>query len=331
MGYAKEKEIVEKKVGKAKRIVFFIVLALILAVVIVSLIIPANTWKYKVGMPKIKARETGEMRLHFIDVGQGDATLVELPDGKILLVDGGNGSEEANKAILRYLNALKIERIDYAVITHADVDHFGGFPEIFEYKEVGFAYLPKVDATYSDAYAKFHKALVEEKCETSFSSRSLSIAGEGYFVRFLFPYTADVQSEGNVGGENDGSAVLWIEYQGVSTLLMGDAPKSVEEKLINDNALDFLQVYGVDLQSTEILKVAHHGSDGSTGKAFLEYIQAETAVISCGKGNPYGHPTSVTLENLSSAGVTTYRTDVSGSVFVTVKADGTYEFTTLGK
>ncbi len=326
MGYAKEKKIVEAQAKRWKIITCFIALFLVIVFVTVACIVPVKSWKYLIDMPKIPKMNENELRLHFIDVGQGDATLIEFPDGRTMLIDAGNGSEGANKELISYLKALKIKYLDYIVVTHADVDHFGGFEEVFEHTEVSFAYLPKVEATYSDFYAVFHKAMTEERCEVAFSSRSIGLSTKDYTLQFLYPYTADE----NMGGENDSSAVIWLDYKGTSALFTGDLTADGEEKLRRDSIQGYLRPYNVELNSTEILKVSHHGSNSATKEIFLKYMGVKTAVISCGVGNLYGHPNVETLTTLNSAGVDVHRTDIHGSVIITMKADGTYETLNLG-
>ena len=125
MGYRAEKMRVEKKLKLLKRILLGILLLIILALCIFSVIVPPASWKYYVGLPQVTSAQEGELRVHFLDVGQGDCTLVELPDGKVMLIDGGDGSGASNKNLLRHLNALKIEVIDYLIVTHTDADHCG--------------------------------------------------------------------------------------------------------------------------------------------------------------------------------------------------------------
>ena len=112
MGYSAEKNKVEKKIRILKLVLLGILLVCILGLCIFSVFVPPNTWKYRVKQPNISARAEGEMRIHFLDVGQGDATLVELPDGKMMLIDGGDGSAKATKSMLRYLYALDIAYLD---------------------------------------------------------------------------------------------------------------------------------------------------------------------------------------------------------------------------
>lgn len=141
MGYAAEKEVVEKKIKFWKRVALIVVGVLLIALVIFSCFVNPETWKYYFGMPKLRARADGEMRMHFLNVGEGDCAIIELPDGKVLMVDGGNGSEHTSTTIIRYLNALKIDTIDYLMVTHADSDHCGGLDKVVKYKKVKKAYI----------------------------------------------------------------------------------------------------------------------------------------------------------------------------------------------
>lgn len=330
MGYAKEKQKAERKWSLFKRIALAVAILLLAGLVVFASLVPAASWKYYFAQPKVGERLKGEMRVHFIDVGQGDSTIIELPDGKIMLIDGGSGGTSATNAVMRYLNALDIDTIDYLVVTHADEDHCGGLDSVAKYKEIKRAYLPTVEATENTEYAELYAELKKQGVDCVISSRSIRLDGEGahpYTLSFLYPYT--YQSE-KLDGENDDSAVVWLDYKGVSALFTGDAPFEAEEILMRDDTIsDAFTSRGVRLRNTEILKVSHHGSDSATSRAFVEYLGVQTAVISCGKDNGYGHPSQSVCTVLQDKEI--YRTDRDGSVCVTVKEDGTYTVETLGK
>ncbi len=265
------------------------------------------------------------MRIHFIDVGQGDSTLIELPDGKVTLIDGGDEKDVTKKKVLRYLNALDIDVIDNLVITHTDKDHCGSLDEVFRYKKVVNAYLPRTfegkDIEYAEAYAMAQ----EEDCTIIDLSRDVRLSGDDapYTFRFLYPHAVQSQSV-----EYDDSAVLWLDYKGVSTLFCSDIDENVEALLRRDDQLGLFAPIGVSLSSTEILKVAHHGSVNGSTAEFLQYLSLETAVISCGKDNAYGHPNGSVLARLQEEGAEIYRTDRQGNIIVTVRANGTYRVET---
>ncbi len=327
MGYAAEK----KQISRKKKILFWVIGGILflcfVGLGLFSFFCPLQTWKYYFSLPTVSKRKAGELRIHFLDVGQGDCTLVELPDNKILLIDGGNGSGANDKKIMRYLNALEIERIDYLVLTHADGDHAGGLDTVLKYKTVKNVYYPYLEnPSVNREYAQFYEKLLDENCKKFISERYLTISSKKenypFTLAFLSPYSLETNAD--VAGENDDSAVLWLEYQGVSAMFLGDASTAVERRLMQADQVDIFEEIGVKLfQNTDVLKVAHHGSADSTSAEFLEYLQVQTAVISVGKDNAYGHPDGEVLTNLLSKGVETFRTDEKGTVILTVK-DGKY-------
>lgn len=324
MGYEAEKKRIERRIKRLKTIALFFVIVVLGALCLLSFWIPAETWKYCFALPQTGESEVGEMRVHFLDVGQGDCMLVELPDGKIFLIDGGAGEESATR-IMRYLNALQVDVIDYLLITHADTDHCGGLQKVVKYKEVKRAFLPRAVATENEAYAAVYAELMDKGCDWQYSARSVNLSSDGefpYTLRFLYPYTLPTEISVN---SNEGSAVVWLDYQGASVLFTGDAPTSTEEKLMRDDRLQALDK-SIKLRETELLKVAHHGSADSTSLSFLKYLGVKQAVISCGRDNAYGHPTEQVLSALKEQNVEIYRTDELGNLVWTVSKTGDYGF-----
>ncbi|MBQ7913200.1 MAG: MBL fold metallo-hydrolase [Clostridia bacterium] len=342
MGYRADKEKVENKFKLVKRISLGILLLCLVGLSIFSAFVPPNTWKYYVGLPNVGRRKAGEARVHFLNVGQGDCSLIELPDGKVMLIDGGDYQVSTQKTVLRYLNALKIDVIDYLVISHADEDHCGALDVVLKYKKVLNAYLPPTYPIDGTEYAEAYEALEKEKCNLFYTSRATdcldgAYKGYTYALSFLSPYSLDVENvlnnptaEYDADLDNQLSAVTYFDYQGVGVLFTGDVDFSVEENLMRDDGgFDDFDARDFDLSSTEILKVAHHGSKYSTSKEFLEYLHTETAVISCGAGNPYGHPTNETLSRLTAVGASVWRTDLDGHVVITIAKSGEYRVKTI--
>lgn len=332
MGYRAEKLKVEKKIRILKLVVLGVLLVCVLGLCLFSVFVPPNTWKYRVKKPNVPLRADGEMRIHFLDVGQGDSTLIELPDGKVMLIDGGDGSAEATKSLLRYLYALKIDYLDYLVLSHADRDHCGGLTTLLKHKEVGVAYLPPSDPLQEKSYAEFYAMILEKECKYVYSSRDLAALGQTeattaypYTMSFLYPYSKTVTdvTTGVYESEDDNelSSVLWLDYHGVSALFTGDMTAQMEKNLLREYEGGFLNDRALELGSTEILKVSHHGSSDSSTAEFLEYLGLQTAVISCGEGNAYGHPAHETLGRLTDVGAQVYRTDLDGHIMITVPAD----------
>ena len=326
MSYREQKNKVDEKVKRLKRVLLFVFVVLLLALFIFSFFYPPESWKYYFSKPKVAAREGKEMRVHYIDVGQGDCIFIELPDGKTMLVDGGGVGAGTEKTVLRYLNALKIDEIDYLLITHADNDHCGAIGEVVRMKKIFNAYLPATNEIKSGAYAEAYAQLSREECALHEANGTVDLSNAGetpYTLSFLYPYT-----KGMVHGDNEGSVVFWLDYMGVSFLFTGDAPVEVEEKLLEQSRLGILDA-AVQLDSTEILKVGHHGSANSSCEEFLQYLNLETAVISCGKDNSYGHPSDGVMEKLKDLSQDVYRTDEAGHIIITVTESGAYRVATL--
>jgi competence protein ComEC len=334
MGYRAEKEKTDKRKGLAKRIALAVVVVLLVGLCVFGAFCAPITWKYYFNYPELAERKDGEMRVHFLDVGQGDSALVELPDGKTLLVDGGDLLENTSTTIMRYLNALDIDVIDYLVVSHADQDHCGGLSVVTEHKTVLNAYMPAVNpAKAGDAFATVYANLVAQGTAMFYSSRAIKI-GEGavdYKLAFLYPYAMQTTEGAIISNSSDAdanelSSVLWLEYADTSVLFMGDAPFEIESFLTRDDGLGSLGE--ASISDVEILKVSHHGAKGSTMEWFLEYMNLETAVVSCGLNNMYGHPAAETVDRIAAAGAKLYRTDQSGTISVTVQPSGAYTIST---
>lgn len=333
MGYRAEKEKAERIRKILKRILLGVLLFCIAGLAIFSAVVPPVTWKYHVKLPKIAARGEGDLRIHFLDVGQGDSTLIELPDGKIVLIDGGNSAKSTEKHVLRYLNALKIDTIDYLVVTHADVDHCGGLNEVVKYKGVRNAYLPLTEIEKGSEYARLHATLMERNCNWVYGSSSaedIISTNEKYdfHAKFLYPHSDTVDESISSGKLPDGkldnyySTVLYLEYGGIRALFTGDIPLEIENHLKQGDALGLYENMNVKLKNLDVLKVAHHGSGTANGWDFLQYTSPNTAVISCGKNNPYGNPSQTVLARLNEVEADVYRTDMHGNVVVTISQNG---------
>ena len=267
----------------------------------------------------VPARGEGELRIHFLSVGQGDATAVEFPDGEVLLIDGGDGSFSANDALVRYLKGLQMTALS-VLSTHADADHFAGLCEVLTVFDVEKVYLPVLrDAP---EYERFLAAVREEGCPAEELTRYDVISHpSGAYLVCVSPYPIGETDE------NDASTVLYLSYQGVNALFCADIGAARERRLLSELSLgeDIFDSgeYRVRLAQTDILKVAHHGSDASSGEEWLQMLSPSAAVISCGAGNSYRHPAGGTLSRLSSVGAEVYRTDELGHILITVSG-GSY-------
>lgn len=233
--------------------------------------------------------------VHYIDVGQGDSELV-CCGGEYMLIDAGEPS--ASDAVLGYLDGLGIDKLDYLVCTHGHSDHCGGLDAVVESLEVETVFTSPY-AGDSPSYEIFADAVYAAGLELTVPELGESYSLGGASFSFIGP----LEDYGNL---NDDSLVMRLEYGDTSFLFTGDMTAKAEKDLIND---------GAKLRC-DVLKVAHHGSAGSSCYQFLYEAQPTIGVISCEKGNSYGHPHEETLSRLSDADVTVFRTDLEGSIVI---------------
>ena len=243
----------------------------------------------------------GPLEVHFIDVGQGDSTLVKCPDGANILVDGGGG--KSTESLLAYLSKEKVEKIDLLISTHPDEDHIGGLPEVIRRLKVARVMDPgKVHTT--GVYEDYLRAIREGKVPYV-----LGRAGGEYDfgeVKLEVLHPGAVLPEDN----NNCSVVVRLTYGDTSFLLTGDAAFEAEEEMLQT---------GRNLRS-DVLKCGHHGSRHSCSDSFVQQVRPRVAAISCGLGNKYGHPKKIVLDKMAALGAAVFRTDQLGT-FV-VESDG---------
>ena len=242
--------------------------------------------------PEASASGESTFSIHFIDVGQADAALVEC-DGKYMLIDGGN--KEDSNVIHSVLKKADVKHLEMVVGTHAHEDHIGGLPGAYSYTTADITLCP-VESYNSDAFRDF-----AEYAEKNGGGITVPSVGDSYKLG-----SATVTILGVNGGSdtNDTSIVLKIQYGETVFLFTGDAEREAEQAILAS---------GADLSAT-VLKVGHHGSETSTSYLFLREIMPAYAVISVGKGNTYGHPTEDALSRLRDAGAKVYRTDLQGDI-----------------
>lgn len=240
--------------------------------------------------------EPGNLIVHFIDVGQGDAIWLHLPDGADILVDGG--LPQAGPTVVAYLQQNGVTHLDLVVATHGDSDHIGGLLDVLDAMPVYKAWL--------DSWS----------CKTVMCNDLYnSLTVNGVFTKLVESgYTYDFgtvtalvlnPSLPRYADENNNSVVVRFTYNAVDILLTGDAESGAEGRML---------ATGLPLAS-EILKVAHHGSNSSSTLAFLNAVEPDVGIISVGD-NPYGHPRAEVLLRLLDIGAQVYRTDNSGTIIV---------------
>lgn len=251
----------------------------------------------------------GELRIHFVDVGQGDCIMIQLPDGKNMIIDGGDRG--------------------------SDSDHVGGLDDVIlrEDVDVKKMFVPRLttDQITTQVYRDFLSAIEQEKTvvegvtvEYSTVDSDFENLEVGYRFDFVTP-TDDCYDMGifnSAEGKNSVSPIIVMEFGGKKVLFTGDANEKYTEKWFADLIAADTQ-HSLDYYDVDVLKVGHHGSETSTGAEFLEVVKPEYAVISYGEGNKYGHPREELLTRLRGymPDSNIYRTAEDGTIVLSIRKD----------
>lgn len=241
------------------------------------------------------------VKVHFIDVGQGDSTLIE-SNGHYMLIDAGENNQ--GDTVIEYLRSHQVTTLDYVIGTHPHSDHIGGLDLVIDAFDVGKIILPP----------KEHTTKTFEDLLDSISKKGLKITkpvpGDIYELGDAsFQILAPNQDYGD--DLNNWSVGLRLVYGDTAFLFTGDAEEAAEADILKT---------GLDLKA-DVLKAGHHGSRTSSSDPFLDCVSPSYAVIECGDGNTYGHPHQETMKRLKKRGIQIYRTDTQGNIVATT--DGT--------
>lgn len=236
-----------------------------------------------------------EMRVHFIDVGQGDSIFIESPNGQTMLIDGG--VKGAGKEIVAYLKELGVEKLDAVVATHPDADHIGGL-------------IPVLDSMTIEQFydsGKVHTSQTFEEMLTLIDTKNIPyhVPKTGDTLTFDEAVSVKVVSADEAASDNnEASIVLKVTYDDVSFLLTGDAGVALEKEMLTQ-----------DVTAT-VLKAGHHGSNTSSSQSFIQMVHPEVTVLSYGEDNKYGHPHEEVVERLQAIDSKIYATAEAGNVIV---------------
>ena len=239
------------------------------------------------------------LEVSFIDVGQADSELIQLPNGKNVLIDAGN-NEDAD-TITSYIKNQGVSKLDIIIATHPHEDHIGAMDTVVNTFDIGQVIMPKKDTT-TQTYFDLIAAIQNKGLKITEAKAGLILdLGAEVSAQLVAPNSTSYEEINNY------SAVLKLTYGSNSFLFEGDADELSENEMINSG-------YNLD---SDVLKVGHHGSATSSTSAFLAKVTPEYAIISVGKDNSYGHPAQETLNRLVAAGASVYRTDEVGTIVAT--------------
>ena len=260
---------------------------------------------------QILSRFSTSIKVHFIDVGQGDATLIVTPLGKTILIDGGgstNNYDVGKNILLPYLLDRGITRINYMIISHFDTDHVDGLKCVLENIRVDKVVISKQAEKYEE-YINIVEIIKRKNIDVIVVkvNDSLNIEKD-VLIEILYP-----ENKLKFSDINNNSIVAKLIYKKFSILFTGDIEKDAEKILIKNYKTTN------KLQST-IIKVPHHGSNTSSTEEFIENVKPQIALIGVGKNNKFGHPSDIVIKTLKKFKVKIYRTDECGEI--TVESDG---------
>ncbi len=241
-----------------------------------------------------------ELQIWFFDIGQGDATFIQTPEGKQILVDGG-----PDDRVLQKLGSVMWpwdRTLDAIVVTHPDADHITGLVNVLEQYEVREIIETGARGT-TPVIRALDEVIEQEQAVHRIVKMGEVILFDGLTLHVVWPLQTYENEQPD--DRNNTSIVLLAEYGQTSVLLTGDA--EVESEV-------GMQSF---LQDVDVLKAGHHGSSSSSTSAFLKQIQPEVTIISAGVDNRYGHPHPVVLDRLSQIGSKIFRTDLDGDILLT--------------
>lgn len=243
-------------------------------------------------------------KITFLDVGQGDASLLQ-SGGQTLLLDGGSTSQKnvGTYVILPYIKQQGISCLEAVVLTHTDQDHINGVTEVLEEGKKGWLTVKNLMYPYWMEGTEQGKQLKKLAEEAGSSCRKIR-AGDRLTIGKAEAVVLYPKEQEKIAEPNAGSLVLFWKWEGVRAMFTGDLPEEKERELLQN------------LPACEILQVGHHGSATSTCREFLEQVQPSLAVISCAMKNRYGHPSPDTVDRLKKTGCEIRYTMKSGAITI---------------
>ena len=240
------------------------------------------------------------LKVHYLDVGQGDSIFIELPNNETMLIDAAESYQSEN--IINYLKNLNYQKIDYVIGTHPHTDHIGGLKDIINTFEIGKIYMPKVGST-TKTYESLLMAIKDKNLKINTAKAGTSIIDtDALKIHILAPNNSTYTELNNY------SVVTKITYGTTKFLFMGDAEK-LSENEIKENV------------TADVIKIGHHGSNTSSSIDFIKKVNAKYGIISVGLNNKYNLPKEETITNWENSGTKIYLTSTNGTI--RASSDGT--------
>ena len=284
----------KKKISKAKRILTSFLALIVIIVAAFMYLKDMNDPAGDEGGPEVL--DGASIRIHIIDVGQGDCTVFETADGNVLIDAGPNDHEDELRA---YLKNKNLDSFKYAIFTHADEDHIGGADMVV--KEFAVENVIMTDAKKTTKTFQYLVEGIEEKqINTILAEPEAEYLIGSLKIKILAPLPGMDKDD-----HNNYSVVTKLWYGENTFMLSGDAEVDSERAIV--------EKYGSGLKC-DFLKVGHHGASNASTQEFINAVNPQIATISCGKDNSYGHPHAETLAKLSAINAKIYRTDELGSI-----------------
>lgn len=240
------------------------------------------------------------LKVHYLDVGQGDSIFVELPNNETMLIDAAESYQSEN--IINYLKNLNYKKIDYVIGTHPHTDHIGGLKDIINTFEIGKIYMPKVVST-TKTYESLLMAIKDKNLKINTAKAGTSIIDTDTLKINILAPNNSIYTE-----LNNYSVVTKITYGTTKFLFMGDAEK-LSENEIKENV------------TADVIKIGHHGSNTSSSIDFIKKVNAKYGIISVGLNNKYNLPKEETITNWENSGTKIYLTSTNGTI--RASSDGT--------
>ena len=240
------------------------------------------------------------LKVHYLDVGQGDSIFIELPNNETILIDAAESYQ--SEKIINYLKNLNYQKIDYVIGTHPHTDHIGGLKDIINTFEIGKIYMPKVVST-TKTYESLLMAIKDKNLKINTAKAGTSIIDTDTLKINILAPNSETYTE-----LNNYSVVTKITYGTTKFLFMGDAEK-LSENEIKENV------------SADVIKIGHHGSNTSSNIDFIKKVNAKYGIISVGLNNKYNLPKEETIKNWENSGTKIYLTSINGTI--RASSDGT--------